>query len=483
MLLAAVIVLAAVLAAPKPAAADTGGYPNADATTVNASSYEWGYTDCANACSDPHWRDTLNGVTYYLLSPRGYAYRNCTDYVAWKLQDANGFSSTGGWGNGYEWGTRAQTAGYAVNMTPAKGAVAWWNANVFGMSSFGHVAYVESVSADGNTVNLSEYNNPADGNYHTRSIAKDQVSGYIHFKDVGDGGQSFPSVGHDEGGPSTTPSVLAVATNPDGRLEIFYIGGDNAVWHRWQLSPGGSWSGEERLGGIARSIAAGVNANGRLEIFYVGLDNAVWHRWRDTVGSSWSGEYSFGGWAKAVAVGRNADGRLEIVTIGLNGGIWHRWQTSPNGSWSGETEIGGGAKAVAVGRNADGRLEIFTVGVNNSIWHRTQAAPNGAWSGEAEIGGGASAVTAGRNADGRQEIFTVGNDNAVWHRTQASPNGGWSGEARIGGIAKDVVAGMNQDGRMEVFTIGVDNNVWHRWQTAPNGGLSAESRLGGWVKI
>ena len=36
----------------------------------------------------------------------------------------------------------------------------------------------------------------------------------------------------------------------DGRLEIFARGTDYALWHNWQVSPGGSWSGWNSLGGI-----------------------------------------------------------------------------------------------------------------------------------------------------------------------------------------------------------------------------------------
>jgi surface antigen len=153
------------------------------------------------------WWDTIpedtSGQKYNLLSSRGYAYRNCTDYVAWKLQSANGFAAISGWGYGYQWGGRATAAHYTVDMVPAPGAVAWYNSGAFGMSSYGHVAYMESVNADG-TVNLSEYNNPADGNYHTRTIVASQVSGYIHFKDL----SSTLPVRHAARGPRLRPRPL-----------------------------------------------------------------------------------------------------------------------------------------------------------------------------------------------------------------------------------------------------------------------------------
>ena len=36
---------------------------------------------------------------------------------------------------------------------------------------------------------------------------------------------------------------IALGKNRDGRLELFYFGPDNEVWHNWQPAPGrGPWS-------------------------------------------------------------------------------------------------------------------------------------------------------------------------------------------------------------------------------------------------
>jgi hypothetical protein len=40
-----------------------------------------------------------------------------------------------------------------------------------------------------------------------------------------------------------------VTQNADGRIEVFYIGADDAViYHHWQLTPNGYWIGEYFLG-------------------------------------------------------------------------------------------------------------------------------------------------------------------------------------------------------------------------------------------
>ena len=51
---------------------------------------------------------------------------NCTNYVAWRLQSAAVPKFTGS-GNALKWAGWASAAGYAVNGTPAPGAIAFWD--------------------------------------------------------------------------------------------------------------------------------------------------------------------------------------------------------------------------------------------------------------------------------------------------------------------------------------------------------------------
>ena len=83
-----------------------------------------------------------------------------------------------------------------------------------------------------------------------------------------------------EGGGLT--SNIAVGRNADGRLEVFVRGSDDALWHKWQVSPNsGTWSAWATQGGALTSdIAVGQGADGRLEVFVRGTDNALWHKWQ-----------------------------------------------------------------------------------------------------------------------------------------------------------------------------------------------------------
>jgi hypothetical protein len=150
-----VIVMAVALIgiAPPPKAGATGGYPDDDA--VPCGSGIWCKGGSVN-------------------SPRGYAYKNCTDFVAWKLAVTNGYTVPRTLGNAGQWGYRT---GATVNGTPARGSVAWWDSG-----SHNHVAWVSAVHGD--QVHIEEYNWGTPGQYGARTINKTEPTGYIHFRDL-----------------------------------------------------------------------------------------------------------------------------------------------------------------------------------------------------------------------------------------------------------------------------------------------------------
>jgi hypothetical protein len=51
--------------------------------------------------------------------------------------------------------------------------------------------------------------------------------------------------------PKDSANQIAVAQNADGRLEIFYVGTNNDLYHNWQMQPSISdnenWAGETRF--------------------------------------------------------------------------------------------------------------------------------------------------------------------------------------------------------------------------------------------
>jgi len=77
----------------------------------------------------------------------GYDYGYCTWYVATKI------SVPANWGNANTWDNSAAASGWNVNNAPQPGSIAESDRGYFG-----HVAYVEAVSPDGQTIKYSDMN-------------------------------------------------------------------------------------------------------------------------------------------------------------------------------------------------------------------------------------------------------------------------------------------------------------------------------------
>lgn len=110
-----------------------------------------------------------------------YPWGQCTWYVKSVAPWAGN-----GWGNGAQWGSSAAAAGFTVNHTPAAGSIivfaagqsvgGQWTAD----GSYGHVAYVQSVSGDSVTISQGGmgFSSPTGPNTQTISGASSYV--YIH---------------------------------------------------------------------------------------------------------------------------------------------------------------------------------------------------------------------------------------------------------------------------------------------------------------
>jgi len=143
-------------------------------------------TNCVaakQAGNDYPWQSSPVGV----LSPLGYDYRECVDFVAYRLNRDAGVT-TGRWkytwanltplgGDALDWKLNWEAHGWQISHTPIAGSVAWWGAGSAG--SLGHVAYVQAVNANG-TVALEEYNWDDNHTYSTRTIAASAVSDFLY---------------------------------------------------------------------------------------------------------------------------------------------------------------------------------------------------------------------------------------------------------------------------------------------------------------
>ena len=263
----------------------------------------------------------------------------------------------------------------------------------------------------------------------------------------GDGWFHWSPLGRPLGGAS---KGLAVTQNADGRLEVFTLGNDGAVWHIWQVAPNSSWSrwaslAHPPIGAPLGGPVVGTNADGRLEVFAVVSQDALWHIWQTSPGDGWFHWFSSGrpqvtlDWLDVI---QNADGRLEVFALAEGRSLWHIWQTAPNGPWSPWTSFGNGGPpglshigAPHAAKNADGRLEVFltapTLGIPDIVlWHISQVTSGGSWGDWTSFDTPTnlsinSDVSVSENADGRLEVFLTNSDQTLWHAGQVTP-GAWS---------------------------------------------------------
>ena len=114
------------------------------------------------------------------LSPLGYYYRQCVDFVAWRLNRDQGVTSapwkwtwsnlTPNGGDASQWEKAWISHGWTTSATPIVGSVAWFVGD--------HVAYVHSI--DGANVTIEEYNGMSSLAYAMRTIPISSVGRFLY---------------------------------------------------------------------------------------------------------------------------------------------------------------------------------------------------------------------------------------------------------------------------------------------------------------
>jgi len=267
------------------------------------------------------------------------------------------------------------------------------------------------------------------------------------------------------------------ARNRDGRIEVFVLGGDRAIYHIWEKIPGGEWSDWSTLEGhdLQEPIIAFPNSDGLLQIFVVGADGKLYSRAQNIPNGNWDQWFTLGGdQIKGFSVARNSDRRLELVAVFGDGQLYDIWQVAPNGAWSGWASLAGHdlKGPVSLTSNADGRLEAFVVGGDGNVYHRWQIAQNGwsGWSGWANLIDPrlvkVSDLKSELAGDGRIFVILMTVNKSISYLAQSFPNGGWGAAVDLYGhnLSWPCALGRSDEGRLEVAVIGGDKKLYSRWQ-------------------
>jgi len=176
-LLGLVALLTSVLAAATIAPAQAGTMPGAGSPGVTGLCVSGDYS-----CAGGGYTGSEPWGYYTAYGSRDAAGRlhNCTTYAAFRLAQ-NGVPKPTWYGNADEWDDKARAAGVRVDGIAAAGAIAQWNGPA---GSAGHVAYVESVDAEGIVTTDDNYSSQVTTRYRILRTSPSWPDSFIHLKDV-----------------------------------------------------------------------------------------------------------------------------------------------------------------------------------------------------------------------------------------------------------------------------------------------------------
>ena len=162
--------------------------------------------------------------------------RQCTSFAAFRLSSVNGFELPAAYGNAKDWGYRAKREGYRVDQRPAIGSIAWDTSG-----QYGHVAWVSNVFGD--MIEIEEYNYGVRERYNRRTVKANSMTGFIHFKDVGNtsSGNYHPSPV--SSGTHIFTEKAAIRDQPSLTATIidYYYAGENVHYDQTLEKDGYKW--------------------------------------------------------------------------------------------------------------------------------------------------------------------------------------------------------------------------------------------------
>jgi len=271
--------------------------------------------------------------------------------------------------------------------------------------------------------------------------------------------------------------------NDDERLEIFALGFDDQIYHKWH-NHDSTWSNWVGLGGNFSSGAQAVrNIDGRVELFAIGRDDQLYHNWQQTAGGPYQDNWvPLGGpFSGSPSVLLNSEGNIVIFARGkISRSLMYNHQVHNATAvyWAGWANLGGiltsGPSAVLT---AESLVHVFVRGVDKGLFEKKQVATHSgtvAWSKYDGLGGllvSNTTVPAALNPVNLLEIFVRQADRAIWYKKQIattlvqSDSVTWSEWQSLGGkMSSGPAVVINHDGLLEVFSRGMNREIFVKRQ-------------------
>ena len=288
---------------------------------------------------------------------------------------------------------------------------------------------------------------------------------------------------------TSTPMPIVIKAN--SLLAVFAKMPNENVAYKSKLSA--DWTPWQDLSGPIKYAPAPISKDdATMDLFIIGTDNRLYHKWWDRWQSSnatqgWSGWNNFGGSfaASPTVITKDNGQSMDLFALGLDNHLYQKWWIRSNannasGGWSQWVDLGGGflTTPAVVGRNNGTNLDFFAVGTNNHLYSKWWSSSSGSsvWY---DWGGNYTSAPALISKDGSSlDLFIVGSDNVLYTKWY-TPSTGWSGWNNLGGAFTStpaVIATGTQS--YDIFVKGTDNHLYHGWWSQANG-WSGWGDLGG----
>lgn len=328
-----------VISSPVAAKAVSDDYPSPDrnAPWCGPGKYDW----------------CINGN---MASSRGYDYRNCTDWTAWRIPQITDKAVPRGLGWANKWDDNARNlSGVEVDTKPEVGDAAVWDST--------HVAVVEKVNSDG-SVGISEYNGAGDGRYRTRSSVR--ADHYIDFTpNVNEGGQ-------ENSGGSTGSLAKTSDFNGNGNSDILLYQKGDGDDYTWQGHDETADFGahEINLGGNYKVAVGDFNGNKRADFvaYAMGTEQDYIYYGQEEPGKFKRVPLDIDGYYNQIIPGDyDSDGRDDLMLYAENDED-RVWYGTPNAAtfdkYSLNKQLGAGYKITSGEYNNNKNTDIFLFNPN-----------------------------------------------------------------------------------------------------------------------
>lgn len=391
---------------------------------------------------------SYNNNTYGAADPWVYYVRNCTSYVAWKIAQMFNGTSISGWGDAYQWSSKAPSneVHSASSYTPVPGDIAQW-------ISHDHVAYVDHV------VNGVAYFDEYNSGYPETNTNPPQPQWGLFYN-------GLTSANYPVGSPDnyihvgTLPgSSVAVPVGIDfsGTPNVFTIGGDNNVYQDYWN--GSTWVGMASIGtGMSGSPATIVNGSA-VNLFTIGTNGTVYTEY--STGGPWSGWTSMNNTQamKGSPFILKYSTELDLYALGTNGTPYKdTWQ--PGSGWGGFTSMTGTLASNLSAIQYGSEMDVF--GINSSGTPYKDTWNGSGWGGWTPLTGTlAGNITAvPYSTFGEYDLYA---NNATGHIFRDTWSGSaWSGWQDYGGTFAGSPYTMQFGNDMWVFgRASGDGTMWY----------------------